>query len=157
MRNLDETTKDQLDPDIPLSWQICLHKTSNNRPEHRATNRRKHHTRHRILLSIRLPQIRYHPQCHRTPGRTNPTKRPPNHHRRKIRCKRNRDLPNIDQEQTQLQYRLPTHLLAPRRPELTAKRIEDEEYHGAAASCLLAYGVLLGFKCLLPHWSTGSC
>src|SRR5699024_11164395 len=79
----------------------------------------------------------------RTTSGRETTQGPTNHDGSEIGSDDNRNLPDVDEKETELEDGLPADLLTPRSPQLTPKSIRDEKDEGTAASSLLTDAKLL--------------
>ncbi|KAH9868628.1 hypothetical protein J1614_007700 [Plenodomus biglobosus] len=83
--------------------------------------------KHGELLILRIKHIRHHTQRDGTPRRTKTPEQPGKQNLPPGIAQRRKNLPAVDREQGQLHNRLAAKLLGPRRPQLAAKPIQDQE------------------------------
>jgi hypothetical protein len=123
-------------PDLPLS--ILLHKSTNNGTKNGTTDGREDDEGNSVLLLIGLPHIGNHTKSNRTTSRRQTTESTTSHDGSKVLCESDRDLPDVDKEQTELEDRPSTKLLGPGSPELTTKGVKDKEDHSTTTGSLSA-------------------
>ncbi len=129
MNGLHHHAEHQLHPEIPVPRQIGRHVASRDGTHDRATDRRQHDESNGVLLLIRLPHIGHHSQRDRATGRGQSTQEASDDDGRKVGGQRAGDLPEVDEEQTELQDRSSSQLLTPRGPELASERVGDQKDH----------------------------
>lgn len=138
MKDLDENTKDQLNPDGPPPRKVLLHETTNNWSKNGTTDGGEDNKGHGVLLSVRLPHISNHTKGDGSSSRGQTTKGTANHEGCEVGRKSDGQLPNVDQEQTELEDGPSSEFLTPRRPKLTSEGVQYQEDHGTTACGLLA-------------------
>ena len=137
MNELGDTTEDELDPKVPLPGEPLLDHAAEQRADGRAADRGQDDIGHSEALVIGLPHISRHSQSHRTTGRAQTTEESADDDGAKVGGQGTGDLPDVDEEQTELHDGPASKLLTPGSPELATEGVCHQEDHLAYTRCLL--------------------
>lgn len=102
MKNLDESSKDELNPDTPSPVEKFLTETTNDWTKNGSTDGREDDKCNGVLLFIRLPHVCNHTESDGTTSRRETTQSSADHNGSKVRGECDRELPNVNQQQTEL-------------------------------------------------------
>jgi hypothetical protein len=92
----------------------------------------------------RLPHICHHGESHGTTSCRETTKPPAHEDGSEVGRNAHRDLPDVDEEQTELEDRPSSQLFTPGRPQLATESVGDQEDGGTKTRCLRADAKLRG-------------
>jgi hypothetical protein len=121
MNCLDSGTKQELDPEVPLEGEVFFNEAADDWANDRATDRRENDKGNCVLLSVRAPHVGNHTERYAATSRRQTTESAEDKHHGIVWGQGTGYLPEVDKEQTQLEYFPSSEFFAPGCPELAAE------------------------------------
>ena len=134
--DLDGAAEDELDPDGPGPVEVLLGEAADDGTEDGAADGGEDDESDGVLLVVGFPHVGDHSQGDGATGGGQTAEGAGDHDGGDIGSERDGDLPDVDEEQGELQDGLAAEFFRPGRPQLATETIGDEEEGGAGAGVL---------------------
>lgn len=136
---LSDTTEDELDPEIPFVVEVFFDETTKDGTKSAAGDGGEDDKGNSILLLVRFPHIGDHTKSHGATSRREADESASDKDGAKIWSYCAGDLPDVCQEQGELQDGPSSDFFTPRCPQFAAKSVTNEHDSLTDSSCLFAH------------------